>query len=266
MNDYYLNKFKPSIYLHTEETIEPMSFDDYIKNSELLINGIKTINKGKIKLPLPENLNKQNFKCLNFLGESKLPDQNNINNIPLYGKVNEIDDKYIDIIYMLFFPINTGYNICCNNFGFHSADLECIILRINKRFELINNIYLSAHGDLECQNFNYKNIYYTNNNTLRISPLIFCALGSHALYPKSKTYIRILGFANDKTNKGILWSPKNIINIDSRNDILSYIGNLGLDKNKEPSVSDFNRDYLKKNNFDKKNINCLKRIFLCCYK
>ena len=266
MEEYFLDKFKPNIYLHSDETIQPMSFDDYIKKSELLINGINILKKGDVKLPLQEHINKENYKCLNFIGESKFPNQNDINNIPLYGKVNILNDKYIDIIYMLFFPINTGYNICCNIIGYHSADLECIILRINKRFELIENIYLSAHGEIECQNYNYKNISY-EKNSIRITPIIYCALGSHALYPKPKTYIRIGGFANDKTNKGILWKTNNIINLNNRQDILSFKGNLGIDTNKEPSVSDFNRDYLiKENNFKKKNISFFQRFFLCCYK
>lgn len=267
MEEYFLNKFKPDIFLHSDETIQPMSFDNYIKNSELLINGIRILKQGEVKLPLSENLNKEDYKCLNFIGETKLPNQNDMNNIPLYGKVNKIDDKYIDIIYMLFFPINPGYNICCKNVAYHSADLECIILRINTKFELINNVYLSAHGEIECQNYDYKDIEYRDINTARITPVVYCALGSHAIYPKPKTYIRIGGFTNDETNKGILWKTNNIINIDNRQDILSFKGNLGIDSDKEPSVDDFNRDYLiKENNFKKKNINSWKRMFLCCYK
>ena len=242
-----------------------MSFENYIENCELLINGILILKKNEIKLSFNNNLNNQNCKYLNFLGVSKIPNQDEINNIPLYGKVNIINKNYVDIIYMLFFPINTGYNICCNNIGYHSADLECIILRVNINNELIENIYLSAHGDIECQNYNYKELKYCKNKE-RITPIIYCALGSHALYPKKNIYFRIGGFANDKTNKGLYWYTNNVVNLDKRPDILSFKGNLGIDNNKEPSVGDFNREYLnQEKNFKKKNISKFKRFFLCCF-
>ena len=67
-----LNHFTPVLYLHTKEKISPISFEEYIKNCELCINGTKTrvkknilsepkivrknkeilINKGNINLPL----------------------------------------------------------------------------------------------------------------------------------------------------------------------------------------------------------------------
>lgn len=265
MNEYYLKKFTPYIYLHKDEKIQPMSFENYIENCELLINGVVVLKKNEIKLPLNNNLNQQSNKYLNFKGEHKIPNKNEINNIPLYGKVNKIDKNYIDIIYMLFFPINTGYNICNINIGYHCADLECIILRVNTNNELIENVYLSAHRDIECQNYNYKKIKYFLNKE-RINPIIYCSLGSHTLYPSENTYFRICGFVNDNTNEGICWHSNNIINLDERKDILSFNGKLGIDLNNEPSVSDFNRKYLtQKNNFKKKNISKIKKFFLCCF-
>ena len=59
-----------------------------------------------------------------------------------------------------------------------------------------------------------------------------------------KTYFRIIGFANDNTNKGLYWYTNNIDNLDERPDILSFKDNLGLDNNRKPSVGDFNRKYL----------------------
>ena len=49
---------------------------------------------------------------------------------------------------------------------------------------IIENIYLSIHGELECQNYNYNDIKYYKNKE-RIISLIYCSLASYALYPKN---------------------------------------------------------------------------------
>lgn len=209
---YYLDKYKPILYLHHKESISPISWEDYIKNSEII-----------------------NDNRINFTGNSHIPEQEHINKIPYYGLVkNNIDDYFIDLVYVFIYPINKGYKIgFWDEIGYHTGDIEHIIIRINKYTEKLIKVFFSAHSKEHT-------IHYLENlsichhcNTLKV----YVSLHSHANYYKPKNYFRILGFANDKTSdKGIYWYADQVININNIQKKNNY-KTIGLTKNNKYSVT-----------------------------
>lgn len=136
---------------------------------------------------------------------------------------------------MFFYPYNKGYKIfgCCSA-GKHQADLEYVIVRVNKISNLIDKIFYSAHGD-EDQIYNYNDIDFVVE---RIIPIIYVSKNSHANYNKPGIYYRIFGLANDITTNQdmIVWKSNEILDLDKNKHILTYDGKLGFD-----AVDSFNR-------------------------
>ena len=255
-----LYQFTPVLYLHPDELTSPMSIDSYINNCELCIGGKKKklqktpfnkpiiirkdkttlISKSKVSLPLVNKYNIMPDKYFNYCGKYNLPNRILIDQIPIYGLIKEYKD-YIDIIYIFYYYYNNSYkwfNIYVG--GEHQADLENIRIRINKLTYEVQKIYFSAHSTGQGRWVESENIEWYNNipNT---HPIIYVAKGSHANYPKPGTWYRIFGFANDKTNKNnaIIWKPDNVINLDERDDLMSYHGDMGNN-----GVQDLNRNWI----------------------
>lgn len=208
---YYLDKYKPILCLHHKETISPISWENYLDNSSLI-----------------------DEERINFVGQVQKPNQIEINKIPYYGQVKYTDDEYfIDIIYIFLYPVNKGYKIgFCENVGYHTGDIEHIIIRINKFTEKIIKVFFSAHSKEHTTHY-LENLSLCNHcNTLKV----YVSLHSHANYFKPKTYFRILGFANDKTSeKGIYWYPQYVINI--KNMEKANYKTIGLTKDNKFTVS-----------------------------
>ncbi len=233
-NEVLLKTYQPVFYLHNEEEVSPMSFENYLKDCELYNNNELLLEKNNVTLPLDLKFNDYYKKQLNYKGTYTLPNKDTINSIPIYGKVIK-QREHIDIIYMCFYPHNKGYKILgCFNAGEHQADLEYVIVRVNKISQLIDKIFYSSHGN-EDQIYDYNDIDFIKN---RITPIIYIAKNSHANYNKPNTYCRIFGLANDiTTNENmIVWKSEEIIDLDKHKHILTYDGKLGFD-----AVDSFNR-------------------------
>ena len=260
-----LHKFSPVLYLHPNELTSPISLDDYIYNCELCVGGKKKkiqktpfnkpeiirkdknvlIEKNKIKLPLKTNYDIIPDKYLNYCGKYDIPNRTNIDLVPIYGLVQQYQN-YIDLIYIFNYYYNNPYKFLGIYVGGeHQADLEHIRIRIiNDQHYDINNyrvqtIYYSAHSTGQGRWEKLQNIEWYNdiNNG---HPIIYVAKGSHANYPNPGTWYRIFGFANDKTSKkdAIIWKPDTIINLNNRDDLMSYHGDMGNN-----GVHDLNRNW-----------------------
>tara|TARA_Y100000389_G_scaffold75080_1_gene71689 strand:- start:554 stop:1522 length:969 start_codon:yes stop_codon:yes gene_type:complete len=257
-----LHKYKPILYLHPNEEISPMSLDEYFSNSDLCVGGRVKLNqkymwnkpeviredknilieKGNIKLPLPNRYQIIPNKYLDYNGPYNIPNRFNINNIPIYGLVFYYDN-YIDLVYIFNYYYNSPYRFSFLYVGGqHQADIEHIRIRLDitgdKIFEVLG-IYYSAHSSDLCSWFKSKDIEWHNNIPNR-NPIIYVAKGSHANYPSPKVWYRTFGFVNDiTTNKNaIIWKPEKVINLKTRNDLMSYNGIMGNEK-----VDNLNRDW-----------------------
>lgn len=233
-NTCYLQQFKPRLYFHRKETIQPITWDNYIKNSKFITEDRISFDKK------PELINSEN-----------------INQIPFYGKVVH-NNFFTDLIYIFIYPINPGYKICGQKVGYHTADIEHIIIRINNITERIVKVFFSSHSK-EHQIWDAKDLLLDKNGCVKV----FVSLKSHANYRKPKTYIRILGLANDITeDKGIQWHAYKVIDIETIKP-KQYFKSIGMKSNNQYCVNGlFNRNFTF-NNFHK--INSFKRFFYPCF-
>ena len=264
-----LNRFIPILYLHPKEETSPISIENYIENSELCIGGKRKkiqkypwnkpivirknknilIEKGKVTLPLPTRYKIMPDKYLDYQGKYSIPNRITMDIIPIYGLI-EYYENYIDIIYIFNYYYNNAYKIFGIYIGGeHQADIEHIRIRITKNKQMdkkiesfpynVSKIYFSAHTTDQGRWVKSKNIEW-HNNIPNGRPIIYVAKGSHANYPSPGTWYRIFGFANDKTKKkdAIKWKPYEVINLNDREDIMSYDGDMGNN-----GVDDLNRNW-----------------------
>jgi len=269
MENILLNRFIPILYLHPKELTSPISVEKYIENCELCIGGKKKkmqkfpwsiprivrknksvlLSKGRVKFPLPIRYQIIPDKYLDYQGKYNLPNPVSIDLIPIYGKVEYYED-YIDIIYIFNYYYNNSYKFYGIYVGGeHQADIEYIRVRVKKSIKLnekiksypydISEIYFSAHTIDQGRWVKSKNIDWYNNIP-NGRPIIYVAKGSHANYPSPGIWHRIFGFANDRTKKkgAIKWNPSNVINLNERDDLMSYDGDMGNN-----GVDDLNRNW-----------------------
>jgi hypothetical protein len=133
------------------------------------------------------------------------------------------NQTYIYLIYYLLF----GYN---GTLSPHEVDFEYVTYLVKiKDFKyshdkqameliepIIERVYPSSHGNGMW--YSYNQCEKENNRIV-----MYSALGSHAFYPKAKTYRRFFGFGNDATSKGkkydaqhnvvILADPKSVFGL-----------------------------------------------------
>jgi hypothetical protein len=296
---YLLHLYSPLIYFHKNEQTTPMDFQKYLLQCELYIKKqIKRTNSRRIEyhdfpkkskkketllllhneivLPLPDSINNidRESKYLKFNNVYESPkNRGDLNDIPIYGRVDDDihNSKYILLTYYLFFPVNTGYRILgLFNAGYHTADVETIQLRVNRRTMLIDNIYLSAHGNLECQTYSHDDpeiLYGIGEERKKI--IVYSSKNSHALYPQNKKYYRIAGLCNDITGKDYLWNPDIVVNLKKDNGILNFNCYLGVkNTGREGSVNDFNSRRNVNVVYDgpTRRISPFRRLFLCFFK
>lgn len=141
----------------------------------------------------------------------------------------ETNIQFVDIVYSIQFMWN-------GTLESHPFDIEFAILRFSScgdattsggygyrmQEELgpssdspwkLRRIFLSAHG-----NGCWYPTHFVGEERSVIEfaphssrPLLYSALGSHALYPNTRRNKRILGFGDDKTNdRGLLWVPTHV--------------------------------------------------------
>ena len=241
-----LAKYKPILYLHKKEEISPLSFEEYIYNSELYNgeNNTLLISCENITFPLSDEIKNLNNKYLNYVGGFVSPNYYRIKYVPYYGFVYEYKN-HIDIVYIFNYFYKKSYKWFNINIGKqHQCDIKHIRIRINKQETHIIGIYFEGYNkDLGMWILNENNnIEFENNDNLKQHPIIYVSKHSHVCYPKKGKWIKSFGFMNDYTNKGIYWYPNHVINLDAHdNDLLSYNGKMDNSK----KINNINREHYK---------------------
>ena len=154
------------------------------------------------------------------------------NNYPVYYDINNNYNKgYISITYKLCYIYNCTYGLLhgilprnSKNAGYHEIDREYIRILINKKTLKPEIVYFSAH-DNEGKWVMWDKCEKNKNGDLKV----FIAYCSHANYPNSGTWCRIIFLGNDKCSiNGRIILPKlipekfnlNITNDDSKSSSL----------------------------------------------
>ncbi len=129
---------------------------------------------------------------------------------PCYVATSEQNGN-IYIYYTYFYGFNGPYDIgpftgdVFDVQNAHEADYEHVTIEIDKNTKNIKRIFYAAHGSTEglWLDAHHPDIQYEGTH-----PVTFVARGGHGDYPKSGTYVRIFGIANDITGKDVRWTPK----------------------------------------------------------
>jgi hypothetical protein len=221
-----IKKILPVFYFHKNEKTFPMDCEKYITKCRLCF-GDK--NKYEI-IASNDKLTTTNIDKFEYFGsKSSLDDKwtlqvvdnnfsdNLIDDAPIYIKEHIRDDGNIEIYVILFFHCSGGYKIFNRTAGYHDADIEHVTILTNKNYEIIK-VYFGAHRSKDGMWVDKKDITFENGR-----PVVYCALNSHAFYPKPITYHRIYFFANDICGKHVKWDATNITLLDSQ-DWFNYGG------------------------------------------
>lgn len=116
----------------------------------------------------------------------------------------------VDAFWFFFYAYNLGQTVLGIRFGNHVGDWEhCMV-----RFEhgIPRGVYFSEHEGGQAYAFHAVE-KRSNPDTQVERPVIYSALGSHAMYaaPGNHPYVLPFGMLKDETDKGPLWDPaKNI--------------------------------------------------------
>jgi hypothetical protein len=231
-----IKTYAPIAYLHSKENNLPIRVEDYFTGSQTSLNapdGKVIIPKEEVTMAKIYKLYKDKPDANNYfdiakcveLGSNPVLNKNRsgVLNTPVYVLVFKQNNK-LYVQYLFFYGFNAPYNIEAGTiekieklpggkkagynlrewFNAHEADLEHITLEFQNLESAPLRIYFGSHGRTEGMWLDWNSSEFQKEGT---RPVIFIAKGGHGTYPKAGTYVRIFGFANDETQKGIRWEP-----------------------------------------------------------
>lgn len=217
----------PILWFHSREAFLPESADNMIAQAEVWTAKEKISSLREEKDPvqallqIEEKYKGQKIALKHTSLEGSLA-------APLYYRVDKRDPQFIRVVFFLLFPFNGDLSICgtpsCRwiSAGAHQGDLERFSLLLDPQTMKITKAYFGAHGSKDGLWKNGEDLEYEDGN-----PVIYCAYGSHALYPTAGTWYRYFGVANDVTEKGKKWQPECIEIEDDYPEWQKFSGALG---------------------------------------
>lgn len=243
-----LNKYRPILYLHSQEDYFPSTIEFILQNS-FLQKKDKTL---LLEKPLSSSSlydsykgdSGKNTEIVLSPSSLKTGQKNELNSVPIYGLAKIIDSK-THLFYNFLYPYNGAKNVAgLRNVGAHFGDIEHITVILNSD-NTISELFYAAHGSSEGRWLKPKDVTFEGDR-----PIVYVAKYSHASYPKEGVAFRFFGFGNDYTNKGIKWDPQ-VIRLYEDTDTVNfnkntmgwmyYGGDIGYDGVDSLGV----RDYIK---------------------
>lgn len=184
-------RYKPIVYLHSDERYFPSSVDYYMANSGLVApDGTKTnaptTNAQLAALPDGgKGYHMQPADSKLKYGQGTLA--------PIYYHVYEAATGEFYITYMFYFPYSAPFYIALAwPEGEHWGDVEHVTVQFDKDGNKVGCFY-SIHSDGK--------LISTGDDR----DLVYCAKYSHAVYPSTGVKYRLYGVANDLCDAGVLW-------------------------------------------------------------
>ena len=200
LNEIVLS-YKPIFVFSKKEKYYPCSVEYITQHSQLFKNNVRVKDFGTItKEDLCDNTGDQ-IKVHNEYYSGDL------NHAPVYYFIRT-SNKFIDIVFFLFFAYNPPYSVLGVKIGEHDSDIEHVVVRVDTDTHEIVAMYYSSHGN-EGKWVMKRDIKFVNTN-----PIVYVAKGSHAMYHDEGTHFRIFGFANDYTDFGKSWIPSTTVYVD----------------------------------------------------
>ncbi|POW21419.1 hypothetical protein PSHT_02421 [Puccinia striiformis] len=196
----YVLEYAPVIHLNSKEPFWPASLEEHLRNISILQD-----DKDSSKLDLKPSQDDPSLKSDPLshpwlVSRDGIPDDNRksqastvililVDKSSIVGKPGTID-----AFWFFFYSFNLGPTIANIHFGNHMADWEHCMMRFENGKP--QAVHLSAHAD--GHSYTYECLEKSDHKR----PLIFSALGSHALYCKPGTHdyspVKIVGPTRDK--------------------------------------------------------------------
>ncbi|MAE21258.1 MAG: hypothetical protein CMK92_02395 [Pseudomonas sp.] len=107
-----------------------------------------------------------------------------------------IKDGVLFIQYVFLYTDNPGYVRCGVALGRHLSDVEHVTMQFTENNE-VSRVYFAAHSSKQGQWHSSRECAWRGDRLI-----VYSALGSHASYAHTGTYIRILGLVNDVCRHG----------------------------------------------------------------
>lgn len=189
--------FAPRVHLAEGDPYEPVSMDWTFQHFYRVID-----ENGDSRLVMKESIDGPHDICETFYGD--------LSSAVAYAFWVEKDNNYVDIVYFIYSPYDSGKYIWLvnNNVGGHPGDWEHFTLRFLK-YEENGKTYLrpvksafAAHTFAEIVSWEDMEMYDDTHC------IIYAAAGTHGLYPKIGTYVYmnfVVVKLKDECSKGKQW-------------------------------------------------------------
>ena len=158
----------------------------------------------------------------------------NLSTAPIYVRAIKTP-QYVELTYNQYCPYNgPEIRLGCIVAGSHESDYEHVRLRFTYATNMISgiveyelhDIYFGAHGVLDGVWRRANDVDYEFGRVV-----VYCAMYSHAMYPKPGKYIMAGGISVDNCDAGHQWYPQSLIMIDETTPTwMGYTGKWGRDK------------------------------------
>ncbi len=192
-----MTDYAPRIHMAQGDLYEAVSMDWTFEHFDRVID-----ENGDSRLVMRETIDGPHDICETFYGDQ--------DSAVAYAFWVEKDNNYIDIVYFIYCPYDSGKYIWIvgNNVGGHPGDWEHFTLRFLK-YEEGGKTYLrpvksafAAHTFAEIVSWEDMEMYDDTHS------IIYCAEGTHGLYPHIGTYVYmnfVVVKLKDVCSKGEIW-------------------------------------------------------------
>lgn len=204
-----LRHYTPIFVFHEDESYWPTDPYTYIASSSLLIDSTleEISQKGKINPLLMDTAPLSHSGTTLNMEDEKIQKMGYDPNTKVIGHVHQ-EDGMIYLQYVPFYSYNGPVKLFkCIELkkhkigGSHQADIENVIVAINRETLSVEKVYLSQHGDHVAYNFEDLDV---SDSRIRI----YVAYHAHANYPRQGAYQRFFGVTADYCGNGQIWKPE----------------------------------------------------------
>ncbi|KAM3515537.1 hypothetical protein MY11210_000910 [Beauveria gryllotalpidicola] len=138
------------------------------------------------------------------------PDAHGYSAAPAVLVLVDKDDGVLDAFWFFFYSYNLGQTVLTMRFGNHVADWEHCMVRF--RHGVPQGMYLSEHEGGQAyawEAMEKRNLTFRGVPNAAERPVIYSAMGSHAMYatPGDHAYILPFKMLKDVTDEGPVWDP-----------------------------------------------------------
>jgi hypothetical protein len=195
-------RFAPEFRLHPQEQWMPCSIEWYLHKCTLL-DGIRIVEYHVTQETLTQYKDQTNYQL--YFNPEYTNGQPYASQVPVYVGITK-KGGFTYFQYCVLFAYNGPSKVChtCLEGGEHFTDIEHVTVKVNNATQKVDSVYFGAHRSKDGVWKKADDMQFSNTG----SPIVYVALGSHAMYPKPGNYYRIFGATHDECSAaGQKWNP-----------------------------------------------------------